>query len=245
MRIVRSLVHAAMAALLVGMMLPGRASAQTVWDLGALAGAGGSLGSSHTFTNGLLGSVTAYSSATGISIFSKDFGSPLTDDEHGLGVCSNTAGGGTSCSKDATDEEIGDYNPGWIILSLNLASGNGLAGFQLGSVQSDPNETWKVFYETAATCNASTSFAGASFYSGTGPNAGPAITTQSTVGNLANCYEFAEPSTIVGDYLLQSITTQPGGLKEDVVPEPASLSLLATGLFGLVAAGKRRRKPTS
>ena len=237
MRMNRSLAGAALAIGLLATVQPGQANAQTVWDLSQLAGSGGFLGSSHTFLNGLIGGVTAYSLGSGISLYAKDFGSPLSDAEKGLGVCKNTANAGTNCSGDNSDHEIGDFEGDGIVLDLNLNPGFKLDGFRLGSVQA--GEGWGVFYMTSATCNASTNFSSASEISGTGPSTGEF--RDLTGFGTADCFKFIEPGP--NDFLLQSLTTESGGGRlEDPVPEPGTMSLLAFGIVGMAGAARRRRK---
>jgi hypothetical protein len=279
---------------LITLLLPGTARADDIWDLITLSGTSGYMGSSWAFTNGALGSITAYSTNAYYAIYGKNDGGVLGT-EWGLGLCAKYRTYSTTCStsKSQYDHEIGDWQNAGIVLNLSgLAADVNLLGFTLASAQA--GETWKVYYTNSGSCNGSTDFSGASFFSASSPNRGSDYYDQAVTG--FNCLYFApvwsqesyqvcksynqvfqegygsgtgwykinnvwkhgkyangdctewktkykDPAPD-GNYLLQSITTETlgGGTPEEVVPEPGTMSLIATGLAGIAAARKRRKK---
>lgn len=229
-------------AILLAVSTPVVARAQNVWDLVALGATGGALGTTRIFTNGLFGSITGTVTNVADNLYAKDFGQPLTDGEHGIGLCQATGSQDDdefkSDCKGRSSFEIGDYGSDGILFKVSLNSGYLLSGFTLSSAQA--GEKWKVGYKTTATCNTSTVFS--TFYTGTGPTRGSDFVDQSST---ANCFEFLPNGGTGGmDYLVESFTTirDGGGTPQSVVPEPATMTMLATGLVGIAGAQRRRRR---
>jgi hypothetical protein len=239
----RVLLRAASTAIIAGLVLPAMALAQT-FNFGTMNGSG-NLGTSEVFTLAGWGTITATASS-GYDLWAKNGGTGET----GLGVCSLNDVDWHSCE---TDTEIGN-NSGFITLTLNPLAGVSPFWFELASVQT--GEDWS--YKQGSSCGGL-----GSSINGTGPNDGNATTVGAQAGggnsnpflyeslaSTVRCLEF-DPAYRTshgdkiydqGDYLLMSVTYNQGGIPQDVAPEPASMSLLATGLVGLVAAAKRRRR---
>jgi hypothetical protein len=228
----RSLVYA----VAVVVAAPTVARADDVWDFVKLAGTNGVLGQSFLFTNGSLGSIRAFTSS-GFRVTSKGYNVPIPNEEKGLGLC---IWNGSRCD---SGDEIGDFNStGILYLDLTGLIGSTPLSLFLASVQA--GEGWNVAFSSSATCTTGTSFGAPS--SGAGPNSG-AWGVNLGIASSVTCIKFTPVDNGAGgeDYLLQSLTTvQGGGSTEEVVPEPATMGLLATGLLSLGGAGRigRRRK---
>ena len=243
---VRSLVRTAAVAALVAALAPTAARSQ-VFNFGAMNGVG-NLGTSEVFTLLGYGSVTATAS-TGWVLWAKSDGYGET----GLGLCANGhvthhVGRADTCNN---DREIGNGG-GFLTLDMSgLLAGVTPVGFELSSVQNGEHYS----YQSGSSCGS----LGAGG-SGSTPNDGNATSngTQAGGGNAnpflwgalastTRCLEFDPVASYSdertyynnGDYSVMSLVVKGD---PSVVPEPATMTLMAMGLVGMAGASFRRRR---
>lgn len=256
---IRSLVRAATAAAILGLVAPTAARAQTFWDFAQMAGVGGDLGTSRTFNFGAgYGSVTVRSS-TGFDLYGRNYGQPVTNPDKGLGLCDIGPANHPDCahgSNSGSSYEIGDLptNAGGFITIDFSGLLVPLISIKLSSLGHNADYAHVYTYTTGGSANCSTaSYADQGnktdndndqFYllSGAPYPTADCVKLGSDSGNQfwSNwCWNTVDN----GDYLLMGIWTDvPGiGTGQSVAPEPASMTLLATGLVGMMAAARRRR----
>jgi PEP-CTERM motif len=218
----------------VGGMANGAAAAPITYDFtGPTSGTNVDLGPSHTYTPAGAPSITAeagtYSGSSPANNSAFNTGSSVHlagnnrgSDEQGVGVCGTTSGtcsGGQLTGDDGEIDRSGKEVVRLDITNLLATYGN----FQINADSATDGELLGVF-----TSNSATSL-GTKIADITSAQGNVSITP---TGDFL--YFVSDASSGGANVLLHSLTVTP-----DPVPEPASLALLATALFG---AGFLRRK---
>jgi hypothetical protein len=255
-------------AAIFALVLPATARADTFWDFIALNGAPASEGSpsvgysSRTVTNSALGSSVNFSAALApgylgtarvvFNWFSRENNVENGKDEKGVGICR-----ASSNPLDPVDaagcyegSEIGDSpSAQWLILDLTgLVTGTILKSITLASL----NVLESFYFEVCS----SSAFTTCSAYFGTStPLVVPSIWVidVNSSDQSWRWVRFKGGLTAApgynggpGGYGVQGITTDlsvtGGGVGGNVVPEPATMGLLATGLVALAGVGALRRR---
>jgi hypothetical protein len=182
-------------------------------------------------------------------LYGKGFDASLPDAEKGLGLCDvGTHNGTTSCaygSNSGSSYEIGDIPRnvgGWLTLDFSGLS-VGLQSVVLASLSH--NADYAHYYtKTSGSCTSGSGWTDRGTVTDNNSDAIFTLTGSAVTG--AECIKFASDNTGAwhatdyGDYLVQSVWT--GAPNLSVSPEPAAMTLLATGLVALAGASRRRRR---
>jgi hypothetical protein len=230
------------------LVLPLNAGAIT-WDLN---GTGGDLGTAAVpFISGSgTITVTAWTISSGSFTVQHLFQRNEGADDQGLGVCNSFDDGGASCLSTLTgngdNNEIDNNGGKQDVVRLDFgASASGL-GVVLNSLDGTCGniDNFQIFgsnlVNPTLANNGSTVFLLASGNESSSGGVDPAIL-------LAGSYRYLYVSTSTGsgddDFLLRSSSATPSvpTSPSSVVPEPASLALLAAGLAGLAGAAVWKR----
>jgi hypothetical protein len=219
----------------VGGMTNGATAAPITYDFtGSASGTNVDLGQSHIYTPAGAPSITAeagtysgsppaannspFTAASGVHLV----GNNRATDEQGLGVCGTSSG---SCSGSHLTGESGEIDlDGKEVVRLDITNLLAAYGnFQINADSATDRERLGVFTSNSAT------WLGTKIADITSAQGNVSITP---TGDFL--YFISASSSEDANVLLHSLTVTP-----DAVPEPASLALLATALFG---AGFLRRK---